>query len=81
MALDVRAVRAELLFASQVQPSHSPSRYQVHATITAMAVEYGTRWCAARVAQEFGDHPDTAVQRMAWARDVVADTYQKRRLP
>jgi hypothetical protein len=24
------------------------------------------------VAQEFGDHPDTAVTRMRWARDLAA---------
>jgi hypothetical protein len=27
------------------------------------------------VAQEFGDHPETAVARMCWARRMVAEVY------
>jgi hypothetical protein len=28
----------------------------------------GVRGCIARMAQEFGDHPDAAATRMRWAR-------------
>jgi hypothetical protein len=76
MALDVNATRVEALFCSTVQPSEKPDGVQVAESIAAMARSYGTRWCAARVAQEFGDHPDTAVQRMVWARDLVAGIYR-----
>jgi hypothetical protein len=41
-----------------------------------MAVrKLGGRGCAELVAQEFGDHPDTAVARMRWARTVVAQAF------
>jgi len=36
------------------------------------AARLGRRGCAAAVAQEFGDHPETAVARMRWVRDQVA---------
>lgn len=78
VVLDVRAAQAEALFCSQVQPSERPGPVQVVESIAAMARKYGSRGCAAMVAVEFGDHPDTAVPRMAWARDLVAATYTKR---
>ena len=31
--------------------------------------------CAAKVAQEFGEHPETAVTRMRWARAEVAGVF------
>jgi hypothetical protein len=30
------------------------------------------RGCVARMAQEFGDHPDAAATRMRWARQLAA---------
>ena len=33
---------------------------------------FGSAGCAGWVAQEFGDHPDTAAARMRWARSVAA---------
>jgi hypothetical protein len=35
----------------------------------------GFRGVVALVAQEFGDHPEAAVDRMRWARSVVGWTY------
>lgn len=43
--------------------------------ITAAVRAFGGRGCAARVAQESGDHPDTAVARMRWARDVTGAVF------
>ena len=41
-----------------------------------MAVaRYGDSGCAARVAQAFGEHPETAVTRMRWVRTTVADAF------
>ena len=34
-----------------------------------------TPGCAGRVAQEFGDHPETAVIRMRWARAVAREAF------
>jgi hypothetical protein len=33
-----------------------------------MILRYGSDGCAAGVAVEFGDHPDTAARRMCWVR-------------
>lgn len=63
--------RAEALFASNVQPSDRPDPAQIHAAIVASIRAHGSRGCAALVAQEFGDHPETAVNRMIWARATV----------
>jgi hypothetical protein len=35
----------------------------------------GTKECAATAAHEYGDHPDTASQRMRWARTIVTALY------
>ena len=67
------AVLADALFASMLQRSDEPSAGQVRQAVAAAVRAYGSRGCAARVAQEFGDHPDTAVVRMRWARGVVSE--------
>jgi hypothetical protein len=36
--------------------------------------QFGVRGCAGRMAQEFGDHPEAAVDRMRWVRQVVGGT-------
>ncbi|GAB3145939.1 hypothetical protein GCM10027290_26660 [Micromonospora sonneratiae] len=63
---NTNAVRAEALFASMLQRSDVPSPAQVRAAVGATLRRYGVRGCAARVAQEYGDHPAGAVQRMCW---------------
>ena len=69
------AVRAEALFASVLQRSDRPSPGQVRKAIATAIRAYGGRGCAELVAQEFGDHPDTAVERMRWARDVADEVF------
>ena len=65
------AVWADALFASMLQRSDGPSAGQVRLAVAAAVRTYGGQGCAERVAQEFGDHPETAVARMRWARGVV----------
>jgi hypothetical protein len=36
---------------------------------------FGRRGCAERVAQEFGDHPETAGPRMRWARRMTGEAF------
>jgi hypothetical protein len=43
--------------------------------------EFGVTGCAERVAQEFGDHPDTAAARMRWVRAVIEGTFTTRAQP
>jgi len=69
------AVRADALFASALQRSDRPSPGQVRQAIAAAAARYGASGCAARVAQAFGEHPETAATRMRWARTTVAGVF------
>ena len=59
---------ADALFVSALQCSQAPSTDQVRQAIDATVRAFGYSGCAGRVAQEFGDHPETAVARMRWAR-------------
>ena len=69
--LTISAARADALFASPLQRSDEPSPAQVHQAIAAAVAAFGIRGCAARVAQAYGEHPETAVPRMRWARAAV----------
>src|SRR5690348_17087721 len=66
------ATLADALFASALQRSDHPTPRQVRQAIAAAAAAYGGSGCAARVAQAFGEHPETAVPRMRWARALAA---------
>ncbi|MEV7006775.1 hypothetical protein [Streptosporangium sp. NPDC051022] len=60
---------AQLLFASALQASEDPSPEQVRAVIEdrLRACHADLTECAACVAQEAGDHPETYESRMRWA--------------
>lgn len=60
------------LFASGLQPSDAPAAETVAWAINSAIRRLGLRGCAARMAQEFGDHPDAAAARMRWARQLTA---------
>jgi hypothetical protein len=74
--LSISTVRADALFASALQRSEEPSAAQVHQAIATAIRAFGTRGCAARVAQAYGEHPETAVIRMRWARATVTDAFE-----
>jgi hypothetical protein len=71
--LNVDAVRCEALFASGLQPSDDPTGAEVAEVISRTVRQLGIRGCAGRMAQEFGDHPEAAVDRMRWARRLVGE--------
>jgi hypothetical protein len=73
--ISINAVRSEALFVSALQRSDNPGAGQVRQSVARAVREFGSRGCAARVAQEFGDHPETAVARMRWARQVIEETF------
>jgi hypothetical protein len=75
------AVWAEALFASVLQRSDRPSPGQVRKAIAAAVRAYGDRGCAELVAQEFGDHPETAAERMRWARAVAGELHDRCSVP
>jgi hypothetical protein len=56
----------EALFASHMQASDQPDSQQISTAISSMLQRFGPQYCAERVAEEFGDHPETAVARMQW---------------
>jgi hypothetical protein len=66
-------VWADALFVSVLQGSDKPDAGQVRQAIATAVRAYGDVGCAQRVAQEFGDHPETAVARMRWARAVAGE--------
>jgi hypothetical protein len=73
--LSVSAVRADAVFVSGLQRRDEPSAGQVRQAVAAVIRALGHPGCAGRVAQEFGDHPETAVIRMRWARAVAREAF------
>ena len=73
--LSVRACGADALFVSVLQCSDQPSVSQIRQAIAAAIHAFGYSGCAERVAQEFGDHPDTAGVRMRWARGMACEIF------
>ena len=67
------AVRRAALFASGLQPSDTPTAAMAAEAITATARRFGIHGCVSRMAQEFGDHPDAAVERMRWICQLTAE--------
>lgn len=75
MATTFEVVRAQALFVSCLQASQRPKPDEVRDAITTTL-----RWrplgdCVARVAEEFGNHPETAAARMNWALSMVRVVY------
>jgi hypothetical protein len=75
MATTLEAVRAEALFVSWLQSSQHPGADEVRDAVAGTLRQHGTRGCAALVAGEYGEHPDTAVRRMNWALETVREVY------
>jgi hypothetical protein len=73
--LSTDAVQADAVFASGLQRGDEPSAGQVRQAVAAAIRAFGYSGCAERVAQEFGDHPETAVIRMRWARAVAREAF------
>jgi hypothetical protein len=70
--LNVNEARSEALFASKLQPSDAQTAEMVARAIDRALQLYGVGGCVGRMAQEFGDHPDAAAERMRWARSLMA---------
>jgi hypothetical protein len=71
--LNVNDARCEALFASALQRSDAPTAEAVARAISRTVGQLGTRGCASKMAQEFGDHPETALDRMRWVRQLVGE--------
>ena len=71
--LNICACGADALFVSALQRSDDPSVGQIRQAIAAAIGAFDYSGCTERVAQEFGDHPETAAARMRWARTVAGE--------
>lgn len=73
------AARAAALFASDLPAASHPSARAVDAAIAGAVRRCGgTRGCVAHMAAAYGDYPETAAERMRWARGVVETAYEAR---
>jgi len=72
--LNVNDARCEALFASGLQRSGAPTAETAATAIRSAVRQFGARGCASRMAQEFGDHPEAAAERMRWIRQFIAET-------
>jgi hypothetical protein len=69
---DMTGARCQALFSSALQPSDAPTAGMIAAAISRAVQQFGAGGCAGRMAQEFGDHPEAAVTRMRWVRQLLA---------
>jgi hypothetical protein len=69
---EITDTQCEALFASPLQGSEPVSAEVATAAISRIVERLGPEGCACRMAQEFGDHPEEARDRMRWVRDLVA---------
>ena len=79
--LSISGTQADALFASGLQRCDEPGADQVRQAVATAVREFGYSGCAERVAQEFGDHPETAVIRMRWARAMSRAAFEERLRP
>ena len=65
--------RARALFASSLRSCGHFDPAVVEQAIETTMRELGATGCLCALAQEYGDHPESALRRMRWALSVVAD--------
>jgi hypothetical protein len=73
--VNVNDARCEALFASGLQRSDAPTAEMVAEAIGRTVRQLGIRGCASRMAQEFGDHPEAAAERMRWVRQLASELH------
>lgn len=63
----------EALFASPLQPSETLTAEKVADAIGSTVRRLGAAGCTGCVAEEFGNHPEEAADRMRWIRRLTGD--------
>ena len=71
-ACPVNPVLCMALFVSDAQKSRDLDDVAVRETVDRTLEQLGADECYARAAEVFGDHPDVALDRIQWARDLCA---------
>jgi hypothetical protein len=69
--LNANDERCQALFASALQRSDELTAEAVSEAIGRAIEQLGHGGCASRMAQEFGDHPEAACERMRWALQLI----------
>jgi hypothetical protein len=62
-----------VLFASGLQRSDVLTSNAVADAVSRTVQQFGVRGCVGLMAQEFGDHPETATDRMRWIRQLAGE--------
>jgi hypothetical protein len=63
----------EALFASSLQPSDTLTAETVADALATTARRLGAAGCSSHMAEEFGNHPEEAANRMRWVRQLTGD--------
>jgi hypothetical protein len=71
--LNVIDARCAALFVSELQQSDAPAGCTVADAVQRTVLRFGIRGCEGRMAQEFGDHPEAAMDRMRWVRGLIGE--------
>ena len=74
----VNQTRCEALFASGLQRSDTLSASALTEVISRTVQQFGIGGCISRMAQEFGDHPEAAAERMRWIRLLANEVFASR---
>jgi hypothetical protein len=69
--LNVNDAQCAALFASRLQRSDAPTGDAVADAVSRTMRQFGASGCVGLMAQEFGDHPEAAMDRMQWVRQLV----------
>jgi hypothetical protein len=69
--LNINDARCKALFASSLQRSDAPTPEMLAEMISQTVRRFGVAGCTGRMAQEFGDHPESAASRMRWIRQLI----------
>jgi hypothetical protein len=71
--LKINDAQCAALFASELQRSDALTGDAVTEAVTRAVRQFGVHGCVGLMAQEFGDHPEAAMHRMRWIRQLVGE--------
>jgi len=72
MSYELDDAQCQALFASSLQRSDALGADVVAEAIRVTVRQLGAGGCTGRMAQEFGDHPEAATERMRWVRSLLS---------
>jgi hypothetical protein len=75
--LNMNQARCEALFASELQRSDALTAVALTEMIGHTMQRLGRDGCISLMAQEFGDHPEQAAERMRWLRQLIGEVFAR----